>query len=205
MIVVVDYGLGNLFSVKKALEALGADAIISDQARDIRAAERVVLPGIGAFGDGIRYLKERGLDGVLEEEIVGKRKPFLGICLGMQLLADVGFECGEHAGLGFIRGSVRKLNAEKDGLRVPHIGWNDVTPVRDTPLFYGLPPRADFYFVHSFHVVSASADDVAAKASYGGDIVAAIQHENIFATQFHPEKSQDHGLKILENFIHWNP
>ena len=205
MIVIVDYGLGNLFSVQKALEMVGADVKISGRAEDIRTAERIILPGVGAFADGMNYLRAKGLDTVLTEEVMGKKKPFLGICLGLQFLAEVGEEYGEHKGLGWIKGRVRKLNVEHLGLKIPHIGWNDLEYIRPSPLFAGVNPGADFYFVHSYHLDVGDPADLVATATYGEKITAAIQRGNIFATQFHPEKSQDNGLKLLENFLSWKP
>ena len=205
MIVIVDYGLGNLFSVQKAFEMLGAEVKVSGAAEDICAADRIVLPGVGAFGDGMDFLREKGLDSALTEEVMGKKKPFLGICLGLQFLAETGEEHGEHTGLGWIKGRIRKLDVEKQGLKIPHIGWNDLTMVRKSPLFAGINPVADFYFVHSYQLDCGDPADLVATATYGETITAAIQHGNIFATQFHPEKSQDNGLKLLENFIRWKP
>jgi glutamine amidotransferase len=205
MVVVVDYGLGNLFSVAKAFEMLTAPVKISGEAEDIRAADRIVLPGIGAFGDGMKYLRASGLDRVLEEEVMGKKKPFLGICLGLQLLAEAGEEHGEHRGFGWIKGRVRKLRVEEFGLKVPHIGWNDLSVIRPHPLFAGVKPDADFYFVHSFQLDCGDPEDLAATATYGEQVTAAIHRGNIVATQFHPEKSQESGLKLLENFLSWNP
>lgn len=205
MIVVVNYGLGNLFSVAKALEFLGAEVLISDKPEDLQKAERLILPGVGAFSDGISYLRKKGLDQALINVIQEDKKPFLGICLGLQLLAELGFEYGEYRGLGLVKGQVRKLDAERFGLKMPHIGWNEITAIRETPLLQGLKPPLDFYFAHSYQLICDNQEDLAAITSYGETITAAIQHKNIFATQFHPEKSQDNGLKILENFINWNP
>lgn len=205
MIVIVDYGLGNLFSVQKAFEMIGADVKISGIAEDIHAADRIVLPGVGAFGDGMDFLRAKGLDQALTEEVMGRKKPFLGICLGLQFLAETGEEHGEHRGLGWIKGRVRKLAVEKQGLKIPHIGWNELMMVRSTPLFAGINLDADFYFVHSYQLDCNDPGDLVATATYGEKITAAVQRGNIFATQFHPEKSQDNGLKLLENFIRWNP
>jgi glutamine amidotransferase len=205
MIAIVDYGLGNLYSVKKAFEALGAPATITSDPADVRHAERVVLPGIGAFADGMRLLKERGLDKALQESVIIEKKPFLGICLGLQLLADSGEEYGHNKGLGWIGGTVRALDATSGHLKVPHIGWNNVTVLRETPLFKGVKSNADFYFVHSFQLECTDASDVLATTEYGQTITAAVVRNNIFATQFHPEKSQDHGLQLLRNFIAWQP
>ena len=205
MIAIVDYGLGNLFSVRKAFEYLGAEAKITSDVSEIRAAERVVLPGVGAFGDGMNNLKERKLDTALHDAVIKEKKPFLGICLGLQLLAEEGEEYGAHKGLGFIKGRVKKIDAESHKLKVPHIGWNDVNRTSNTPLFKGIKDGADFYFLHSYQLHCDSEDDTVAVAHYGEPITAAILRENIFAVQFHPEKSQEHGLKLLENFISWEP
>ena len=205
MIAIVDYGLGNLFSVAKALEMLGAPVKITSNPVDLKEADKIILPGVGAFGDGMLNLKARGLSEVLKEEVVNNHKPFFGICLGLQLLADQGFEFGEHVGLGFIPGQVTKLEVEGQGLKVPHVGWNDLELTGDSPLFKGLKPGADFYFLHSYQLHCADPKMVVATTNYGETITAAIQFKNIFATQFHPEKSQDNGLKILENFLSWQP
>jgi len=205
MVVVVDYGLGNLFSVAKAFEMLGASVTVSGDPAAIRAADRLVLPGVGAFGDGMEFLRSKGLDTALTEEVVGKKKPFLGICLGLQLLADASEEHGEHRGLGWIPGRVRKLAVENLGLKIPHIGWNELEIIRPHPLLKGIRPDADFYFVHSFQMDCDDPSDVVATTTYGERVTAAIGRENIFATQFHPEKSQDSGLALLGNFLSWNP
>ncbi len=205
MIVIVDYGLGNLFSVQKAFEMLGAPVKVSGDPADVHTADRIVLPGVGAFGDGMDYLRAKGLDRALTAEVMGKKKPFLGICLGLQLLAEIGEEYGEHQGFGWMKGRVRKLDVEKLGLKIPHIGWNELTMTRECPLFAGIPKDADFYFVHSYQLDCGDTSDLVATATYGETVTAAVQRENIAATQFHPEKSQDNGLKLLENWIAWNP
>ena len=207
MIAVVDYGLGNLFSVAKAFEFLGEEALITAEPDEIQRAERIVLPGVGAFGDGMHHLKERGLDGVLEEQVQVRHKPFLGICLGMQLLGAKGSEMGEHEGLGWIEGEVKKLDVQPYDLKLPHIGWNDVTLKAESPLFQGIhwEVNPDFYFVHSFQLLCDNPEDRVAVTTYGEEITAAIVKDNIFATQFHPEKSQENGLKILKNFLSWTP
>ena len=205
MIVIVDYGLGNLFSVKKAFEYLGAPVTISSDPAEVAQADRLVLPGVGAFGDGMVYLRARGLDVALHREVIENKKPFLGICLGLQLLGEVGFEFGENAGLGWIKGQVRQIGTAISHLKLPHIGWNTISVVKDSPLLTGVKPTVEFYFLHSFQLVCSDNSDVVATTEYGESITAVIQHGNIFATQFHPEKSQDSGLKILENFMAWNP
>lgn len=205
MITVVDYGLGNLFSVAKAFEMLGAEVAITSDPEVVRVAERIVLPGVGAFGDGMRFLTERKLLPALEEAVKKNKVPFLGICLGMQFLAEVSNEYGEHTGLGWIRGGVEKIGAGEKGLKVPHIGWNELSMKKEHPLFAGIKPNADFYFVHSFHLIPTDAEDLVAVTDYGGSITAAVARGNIAGVQFHPEKSQDNGLALLENFLKWEP
>ena len=200
MIVVVDYKLGNLFSVAKALEYAGAQVKVSSAAEDLRAATHIVLPGVGAFPRGMQNLRNTGLIEVLNEEVLEKKKPFLGICLGMHLLAERGFEHEESAGLGWVKGEARKLEA--GGLKVPHVGWNDVTAKEGSKLFEGIKQGSDFYFVHSYQLHCADPGAVAATTTYGEAITAAVEQDNIYAVQFHPEKSQDVGLKLLENFLH---
>lgn len=201
MIVIVDYGLGNLFSVKKAFEYLGAPVSISSDPLEIAQAERLVLPGVGAFGDGMEYLRARGLDAALRHEVLENKKPFLGICLGLQLVGEVGFEFGENAGLGWIKGSVRQIDTTASELKLPHIGWNTISMLKESPLLKGIKPQAEFYFLHSFQLVCSDSSDIVATTEYGEAITVVIQRGNIFATQFHPEKSQESGLKILENFM----
>ena len=205
MLVVVDYGLGNLYSVNKIFEALGVPVSISSDPEVILQAERIVLPGVGAFGDGMRNLEERKLIPVLNESVRERGTPFLGICLGMQLLAESSNEYGEHSGLGWIRGKVVKLNVAEKGFKIPHIGWNQIILKQDHPLFKGLAPMTDFYFVHSYEFQPSDQKDLLAISQYGKDITAAVGRKNIAGVQFHPEKSQDNGLKLMENFITWKP
>lgn len=203
MTTIIDYRLGNLFSVAKALELLGEAVVVSGDPNDLRRADRLVLPGIGAFPQGMRNLEEAGLSDVLREEVLVKKKPFLGICLGMQLAATRGFEHEERAGLGWIDGEVRLIAAATSNLKVPHIGWNDVSVKEGSRLFRGIKPNSDFYFVHSYALQCAQEADIAAVTSYGENIVAAVEHENIYAVQFHPEKSQEAGQQLLENFLRY--
>jgi glutamine amidotransferase len=201
VIAVVDYGMGNLHSVAKALEAVGAEVKVTSRARDLRRAERIVLPGQGAFRGAIAALRGTGLVETLTEEVRERRKPFLGLCLGLQLLAEVSYEDGEYAGLGWLPARVERLAAPGAPLRLPHMGWNEVTFVPNTPLARGLRKSSTFYFAHSYHLVGESPDYVVATCSYGQSFAAAIQKDNLFATQFHPEKSQQVGLRLLENFL----
>lgn len=205
MIVIIDYKLGNLFSVAKSFEMLGEEVKITDDIFTIQKADRIVLPGVGAFGDGMRNLEEKGLTDVLTEEVIKKKKPFLGICLGMQLLADKGYEYGEHVGLGWIPGQVRKIETGSANIKIPHIGWNNLEFSRPSLLFKSVAHGTDFYFLHSFQLVCSNNTDVIATTMYGEIITAAIEHQNIFATQFHPEKSQEGGLTVLNNFLAWKP
>jgi glutamine amidotransferase len=199
MVVIIDYGMGNLFSVKNALDAIGVESIISDNPNDLKKADKIILPGVGAFPDGMKNLKNRGFVEVLEKEVLEKKKLFLGICLGMQLLASDGEEHKLTKGLGWIDGHVRKFNVQSD-FRIPHIGWNDIFIKKENPLF-GAIKTPVFYFVHSYHIIPKDSSVVIATCNYGEEFVVAIQKDNIFGVQFHPEKSQKCGLELLKNFI----
>ena len=199
MIAIIDYGMGNLRSVFNAFEVLGIEASIADGPAGLREASGVVLPGVGAFGDGMRNLRERGFIEELEKQVVAGGKPFLGLCLGLQLLGTRGFEHGENAGLGWIPGTVDRL-VVPDELRVPHIGWNDTRFVKPDALFDGLGAAAAFYFVHSFVLVPDDPAVVSSVCDYGADFVASVRRDNICATQFHPEKSHKAGLAVLRNW-----
>jgi glutamine amidotransferase len=205
MVGVIDYGMGNLFSVQHALLTAGAVVRICRNPGELDDAERIVLPGVGAFRDCIANLEGKGFAESLERAVFEKGKPLLGICLGMQVLARKSFEGGEYKGLGYFEAEVVRLAPGDPSLRVPQVGWNDLEYRSDSPLFNGVPSRADFYFVHSYYMKCAEQGDVDAVCDYGGPVTAAVRKNNVFATQFHPEKSQDYGLKILENFLKWNP
>jgi len=195
MIAIIDYGMGNLRSVQKAFEYLGKQAVITDKASDLIDASHVVLPGVGAFKDAICALKGSGIVDALKREI-DKGKPFLGICLGMQMLLDVSREDGEHKGLGLIGGEVVRFQTK---LKVPHIGWNEVKLKKRTPLFEGVDDL-NFYFVHSYHADGCRAEDVETTCDYGYEFVSSVNKDNVWGVQFHPEKSGDAGLKLLSNF-----
>lgn len=206
MIAVVDYGSGNLHSVAKAFEAIGAEVRIASVPADLERAERIVLPGVGSFAEGMGSLRASGLVAALTEQVLERRKPFLGVCLGMQMLADEGSEDGVHAGLGWIHGRVVPLKPSDPSLKIPHMGWNEVAPAAAAKeLFAGLPGKASFYFAHSYRFDCAENVAVAATVEYGDPLVAAVLKGNIFATQFHPEKSQHLGLLLLRNFLKWQP
>lgn len=200
-IVIIDYGMGNTGSVKNALNFLGYEAVISRDEKDIREASHIILPGVGAFPDCMKNLKKHGLADLLTEEVVGNKKPFLGLCLGMQVLSDVGEEGELTAGLGWIKGRVKRFNVDESKFRVPHVGWNDVSPTENgKALFQGID-KSSFYFVHSFHLVPEDVGVIAGTAHHGEPFVAAVRKDNIFGVQFHPEKSQFSGLKLFTNFI----
>jgi imidazole glycerol-phosphate synthase subunit HisH len=205
MIGIVDYGMGNLLSVYHALEMVGAEVKVCRYPEDLNDVERIILPGVGAFRDCMKNLKGSGFGKALGKLVLSQGKPILGICLGMQAMARMSFEGGEYEGLGWFDGEVVRLKSDDASLRVPQIGWNEIKYKESSILFKGLPLTPDFYFVHSYSMKCADESDVVATCNYGGTVTAAICKNNIFATQFHPEKSQDYGLKILENFMKWNP
>ncbi len=198
MIAIIDYGLGNLTSVLNAFEKIGIPAKITSDSEEIEAAERIILPGVGAFGEGMENLRKTGLINVLKEEVLNKKKPFLGICLGMQLLFQKGYEGGEFEGLGWIKGAVVKFDGKE--LRIPHVGWNDVQCDLDSPILNGGRETQTFYFVHSYYVQPAEERLIVGNCNYGADFCAILQSGNIFGVQFHPEKSQQEGLEILRKF-----
>lgn len=205
MIGIVDYGMGNILSVVNAVEMLGEDAAVCKNPEQLRDADKIILPGVGAFGDCMENLKQRSLVDALNVEVLDKKKPILGICLGMQVMAKKGFEGGVFDGLGWFDAEVIRLGENMPSLHVPHVGWNEVTFNKGHFLGQGLPAKPDLYFVHSYFMKCRVAADVIAVCHYGQEFTAAVQKGNIVATQFHPEKSQDYGLKILDNFLTFKP
>lgn len=199
-VVVIDYGMSNLGSITRALEECGADVFVSDNPNDLKTSDKIILPGVGAFGDGMKNLSEMGWIKAIKEEVLGNKIPILGICLGMQLLATKGFENGEFEGLNLIEGEVVKFIPVNDE-RIPHVGWNDIIKTKENILFNGIEDGADFYFVHSYHFKTKNVEDIIAKTKYCGEFAAAINKENIFGTQFHPEKSIPLGFNVLKNFL----
>ena len=199
MVVIIDYGMGNVGSVKNAFASLGEEAVISRKEEDIKSASHIVLPGVGAFKKGMENIHYFGLVDILRREVLEKQKPFLGICLGMQLLAEKGYEFGEHDGLGWIQGEAVKLDAGK--LPLPHIGWNNIHIARENKLLKDVENDQDFYFVHSYVFKTKNSDDIAATTEYGSEFNSVISKNNIFGVQFHPEKSQRAGKLLLENFL----
>ena len=198
MIRIVDYGMGNLRSVQKAFEKLGVAAEIVTSPEQVSSAEKLVLPGVGAFRDAIHELERLKLVEPIREHI-RQDKPFLGICLGLQLLFDVSFEDGEWKGLGVLAGDVVRFPPSPD-LKVPHMGWNTLELTRPSPLLQGVPGDASVYFVHSYYVRPKDESVIAARTNYGISFTSMVARGSLFATQFHPEKSQKVGLKLLENF-----
>ena len=201
MIVIIDYGSGNVKSVHNALRVIGDDVKISNRDQDLRVATHLILPGVGAFAKCMNGLKEIGIVDSLQREVVEKGKPFLGICVGLQALSAWGLEFGQHAGLNWIAGKVDRINTRGSGLRLPQIGWNEVNIQVSEPLFCGIESGATFYFVHSFHLIPEDSSVVSATTEYGVPVTASVQKGNIFGVQFHPEKSQTVGIKVLENFL----
>lgn len=212
-VVIVDYGSGNLRSAAKAFERAMAESgrdgtiEVSSDPREIGRAERIVLPGVGAFADCRRGLEAiPGMIETLQNAVIEEGRPFLGICVGMQLMASVGREHGEHAGLGWIEGEVEVLPAVSAGLKIPHMGWNDLAMARPKhPILAGITPGAHAYFVHSYGFRPADPATVLATVEYGAPLVAVIGRDNLVGTQFHPEKSQSTGLRLLANFLGWRP
>ena len=203
MIAIIDYGVGNLFSLAHSLKAVGAEALVTGDAAAILRADRVILPGVGAFGDAAKKLRDTGLDAVVRD-IAARGTPVMGICLGMQLLLEKSFEFGEHAGLGLIPGEVRPIaGVIPAGLKIPHIGWNALEIRKPHPIFRNVRPGNCVYFVHSYY--GANCDDsVIATAEYGVPLTAAVAKGNVCGCQFHPEKSGDVGLGILKAFCVWD-
>lgn len=199
MIAIVDYGVGNLFSLKCSFDAIGTEAVVTDDPEVIEQSDRIILPGVGAFEDAAKKLKESGLKDVLLSEAV-KDKPLMGICLGMQLLFETSYEYGVHQGLGLIPGEIIPISKviPKD-YKIPHIGWNALKITKPTPLFKYIQPGQHVYFVHSYYAANCGEHTIAT-AEYGADLTAAVAKDHVYGCQFHPEKSGDVGLKILKAF-----
>jgi imidazole glycerol-phosphate synthase subunit HisH len=209
---IIDYGSGNLRSAAKAFERAAAEHGITGPIRvtsrpeEVAAAERIVLPGVGAFADCRRGLAAvPGLEAALVEAVMGRGRPFLGICVGMQLMAERGREFETVAGLGWIGGDVVAIEPSDPALKIPHMGWNELLPCAPHPLLAGLPAGTHAYFVHSYQLQPADPADCLAETDYGGRLAAAVGRDNLFGTQFHPEKSQMAGLRLIANFLRWRP
>jgi glutamine amidotransferase len=211
-VAIVDYGSGNLRSAQNALErvakenATGHSVVVTTDADVVAKAERIVLPGVGAFGDCMNGLKAvPGMVDTLRDVVLKRGIPFLGICVGMQLLADVGREFGDHDGLGWIGGEVAKIAPSDPALKIPHMGWNELNFAKPHTLLAGIPAGGHAYFVHSYHLRAKNSDDVRATTNYAQTLTAMVGRDNIAGTQFHPEKSQVVGLTLLANFLKWRP
>jgi glutamine amidotransferase len=212
VVALIDYGSGNLRSAEKALARVasergtGQEVVVTADADVARTAERIVLPGVGAFADCMRGLSALpGMVAALDDAVIARGTPFLGICVGMQLMADVGREFGDHAGLGWIKGAVVKMTPDDPELKIPQIGWNELALTRDHPVFDGVVPGSHAYFVHSYAMTPVRAADLLARTDYGGPVTAAVGRDNLVGVQFHPEKSQAVGLSLLGNFLEWRP
>jgi glutamine amidotransferase len=208
-VALIDYGSGNLASAAKALARAAngkSDIITTADPQVVLDAERVVLPGVGAFADCMKGLSAvPGMIDALREKVLKEGAPFLGICVGMQLMATVGVEFGRHAGLGWIAGEVVKITPDDANLKIPHMGWNELKIEQSHAVLDGIAPGSHAYFVHSFQLKPVLPDDLIATTDYGGPLTAVVGNENMIGTQFHPEKSQATGLKLLENFLTWRP
>jgi imidazole glycerol-phosphate synthase subunit HisH len=211
-VAIVDYGSGNLRSAAKAIERAAREAgaddrvLVTSSPREVAAADRIVLPGVGAFADcraGLYGVP--GMVDTLQRAVIEQGRPFLGICVGMQLMATRGVEYGIHAGLDWIRGDVVRIDPGKDHLKIPHMGWNELNSLKPHALLEGIAARDHAYFVHSFQLKAASPDTVLALTDYGGPVTAVVGRDNLAGTQFHPEKSQATGLRLIANFLRWTP
>lgn len=211
-VAIIDYGSGNLRSVAKSFERaanelnINADVLVTGKPEDVLSADRLVLPGVGAFADCKAGLEAvDGLHDALNEAVLEKAHPFMGICVGMQLMSDVGHEFGDTPGLGWIAGDVTPLKPSDETLKIPHMGWNDLNIISEHPIFAGVNAGEHAYFVHSYQFTTKDPAHVLAQVEYGGSVTAAVGRDNLIGTQFHPEKSQQLGLHIISNFLKWTP
>ncbi|MEA5479324.1 imidazole glycerol phosphate synthase subunit HisH [Pseudanabaena galeata UHCC 0370] len=200
-VAVINYGMGNLGSVRRSLENLGADVIVAEHPIQLLDVNRIILPGVGSFGEGMKKLSTKGWIESLQKQVIEEGKPLLGICLGMQMLSSSSEENGLNEGLNFISGKVLRLDKLGCRLRIPHVGWNEVNHQESTPLFKNIPQSIDFYFVHSYALIADDTSNVIATSNYDISITSSVSKNHIFGTQFHPEKSSKAGQQILKNFI----
>lgn len=209
-VAIIDYGINNVRSVRNAVEYCGHEAVVTHGNDEIVDASHIILPGVGAFGDAMKNIRDRGLDEILARNVREAGKPLLAVCLGMQLLAKTSEEHADGGelfkGLGLIEADVRRLRPKDPDLKIPHMGWNNITKLREHPILANMrETNLAFYFVHSFAMRCKNEDDVVGCASYGQEVTAIVARENIVGTQFHPEKSQDSGIELMSNFLQWNP
>ena len=200
-VMIVNSGVCNLDSIRRAVEECGGRAIVTDDPRELEQADRIILPGVGSFGAAMKAMAEKGLAAGLRYLLAKRSLPFLGICLGMQLMATKSQEFGDTEGLNLIPGDIVPLNSNDRDDRIPHIGWNTAMPTRESPLFRGIDDGRDFYFVHSYRYACADPADVLAETTSYGKFAAAVQHEHLMGVQFHPEKSQRAGFQLIRNFL----
>jgi glutamine amidotransferase len=200
-VMIIDYGMGNLNSVKRVFEECGTDVFISSTPSDLSLSTHIVLPGVGAYKDGMKNLSRGGWISEIKETVIKEKIPLLGICLGMHILADRGLEGGETTGLGLIPGEVSRLEPDSNDTRIPHVGWNEIYKIKENSLFTGIPDGTDFYFVHSYHFVPARNENVVATTPYCDTFVSAVMSDNIYGVQFHPEKSSRPGFQLIKNFL----
>ncbi len=201
MIGIIDYGMGNLLSIRNSLEMIGANAEFCNKPDDLMDKDKIILPGVGAFGQAMKNLEKSGLKNALNSRVLEKKIPILGICLGMQLMSDKSEEGGTSKGLGWIKGEVVSIHSDKKSLKIPHVGWNSINTIKRNKLFFGINDKSDFYFLHSYHLVPFYKEQVISTCDYGSKFASSVNFNNIFGVQFHPEKSQDLGLKLLNNFV----
>jgi glutamine amidotransferase len=209
-VAIIDYGINNVRSVRNAVEYCGHEAVVTHGHEEIVDASHIILPGVGAFGDAMKNIRNHGLDEMLVRDVCETGKPLLAVCLGMQLLAETSEEHADDGvllkGLGVIEADVRRLRPKDPELKIPHMGWNNVTKLREHPILANLrETNLAFYFVHSFAMSCKNEADVVGVTNYGQDVTAIVARDNIVGTQFHPEKSQDSGLELMSNFLQWNP
>jgi len=200
-VMIIDYGMGNLKSVKRAFEECGASVFVSDDPKDLKEASHIVLPGVGSFADAMKYIREKNWIEEIKKAVSEDGIPLLGICLGMQLLASKGYENGENDGLGLIKGEVKRFIPVSEEVRIPHVGWNEIEKQQEDPLLNEIPNGTDFYFVHSYYFVADDEKDVLAKTPYNGGFSSIVRNGNVMGTQFHPEKSQKYGFQLIKNFL----
>lgn len=209
-VAIIDYGINNVRSVRNAVEYCGHEAVVTHGNDKIVDASHIILPGVGAFGDAMKNIRDRGLDEILARNLCEAGKPLLAVCLGMQLLAKTSEEHADGGelfkGLGLIEADVRRLRPKDPDLKIPHMGWNNITKLREHPILANIrETNLAFYFVHSFAMSCINEDDVVGCATYGQEVTAIVARDNIVGTQFHPEKSQDSGIELMSNFLQWNP
>lgn len=209
-VAIIDYGINNVRSVRNAVEYCGHEAVVTHGSDEIVDASHIILPGVGAFGDAMKNIRDRGLDEILARDVYEAGKPLLAVCLGMQLLAETSEEHADDGelfrGLGLIEADVRRLRPKDPDLKIPHMGWNNITKLREHPILANIrETNLAFYFVHSFAMSCKNEADVVGRATYGQDVTAIVARDNIVGTQFHPEKSQDSGIELVSNFLQWNP